>query len=133
MALSSTDNRDIRKFGAFVFCFFVALFVIALWRQRITVSYLLGCFSFTGFCFLVAPAQMKPIYKGWLKLAHYVGLMMTFTILTVVYYIAVTPTALLKRLLGGRPIPTAPDKKASTYWVSRTEPVQPRERFVKRY
>jgi len=54
-------------------------------------------------------------------------------VLTLAYYIVITPTALAKRLISGRPLPTAPDKGLSSYWVSRPEPAQPKERFIKRY
>jgi hypothetical protein len=53
--------------------------------------------------------------------------------LTAVYWVVITPTALLKRLLGGRPLPLRPDRGALSYWIERSEPAQPRERFSKRY
>jgi hypothetical protein len=133
MVLSSTDNHDIRKFGAVGLCFFGILFAIGLWRYKTIVTYIFGFFSFLGLCFLVIPSPFRPVYKNWLKLAHFIGVMMTSVILTVAYYIIVTPTALVKRMLGGRPLPTAPNKNATTYWVSRPEPAQPKKRFVKRY
>jgi hypothetical protein len=53
--------------------------------------------------------------------------------LAIAYYVVITPAALLKRLFGGRPLPLSPDPDASTYWVSRDEPAQPKERFYKRF
>ena len=49
------------------------------------------------------------------------------------YYLVITPTALLKRVFGGRPLPTRPDRDAASYWVTRPELAQPKERFIKRY
>ena len=83
--------------------------------------------------FMILPAFLSPLYEGWLKVAHYIGLVFTTLILILAYYIVITPTAWLKRLFGGRPLPLKPDKHVSTYWVTRTEPVQPKERFIKRY
>jgi hypothetical protein len=54
-------------------------------------------------------------------------------ILTLAYYLVLTPSALIKQLFGGRPLPVKPDKTVSTYWIDRTEPAQPKERFLKRY
>ena len=59
--------------------------------------------------------------------------MITTLILALAYYLVITPAALIKMLFGGRPLPIKPDKKALSYWVDRTEPVQPKERFIKRY
>jgi hypothetical protein len=65
--------------------------------------------------------------------AHWIGTVFTGFILTLAYYLVITPSAWIKRVFGGRPLPLTPDKDAETYWVSRTEPAQPRERFLKRY
>jgi hypothetical protein len=54
-------------------------------------------------------------------------------ILTIFFYFVMTPAALLKRIFGGRPLPVKPDPDAETYWVTRTEPAQPKERFPKRF
>jgi hypothetical protein len=46
---------------------------------------------------------------------------------------SVTPAGLIKRLIGGTPLPTRPNDKISSYWVARLEPAQPKGRFLKRY
>jgi hypothetical protein len=95
--------------------------------------YLFGFLSLIGLGFILLPIQLKPIYDLWLKIAHLIGKAVTVVMLTVAYYFVITPTALIKRLFGGPPLPLKPDKNALTYWVTRTEPAQPRERFIKRY
>jgi len=125
--------KEIRKFGAIAFLFFGILFAIGLWRQKAVITYLFGGFSLLGLGFLLLPAPLRPVYKGWLKITHFIGKITTIIILTLAYYLAITPTALIKRLFGGRPLSIKPDKNISSYWVSRPEPVQPKERFIKRY
>ena len=129
----STDPKDIRKFGIVGFLFFGILAGLALWRQKPLTSYAFGTLSllFTSFCLL--PVALTPIYKGWMRVAHVMGTIVTAVILTLAYYLAVTPVALLKRIFGGRPLPLKPDKNCPSYWVSRPETAQPRERFIKRY
>jgi len=68
-----------------------------------------------------------------MKVAHLIGRMVNTLILAIAYYAVITPSALIKRALGGAPIPTRPDKRASSYWVERTEPAQAKERFLKRF
>ena len=130
---NSTDKREVRKFGLIVFLFFGALFALALWREKTILSCFFGTLWFLGVCFLVAPAPSRPLYAGWLRVAHFIGRALTTLLLALTYYLAVTPTAWLKRLFGGRPIKLKPDPDASTYWVDRPEPAQPLERFVKRF
>jgi hypothetical protein len=96
-------------------------------------TYLFGLLSALGLGFFVLPSQLKVVYDGWLKVAHGIGRTITFLALVLVYYAVLTPAALLKRVFGGRPIPLKPDGKTLSYWVSRSEPAQPKERFLKRY
>ena len=124
---------EIRKFGSIALVFFGLLCGLALWRHKGIVTYLFGALSFLGLCFLLLPGPLRPIYAGWLKVAHFIGTVMTTVILTLAYYLVITPTALLKRVFGGRPLPLGPDKDAATYWVSRAEPAQSKESFIKRY
>jgi hypothetical protein len=133
MNLTSTKKKEIRKFGIIAFVFFGVLCALGIWREKAAPMYLFGFLSVLGFGFIVMPAPLRPVYDGWLKAAHWIGRVMTAVVLTLAYYLIITPTALLKRIFGGRPLPMKPDKTVSTYWVTRTEPAQPKERFIKRY
>ena len=95
--------------------------------------FLFGFLSILGLGFILFPTQLRPVYAAWLRIAHFIGKIVTTLVLALMYYFVITPAALLKLLFGGRPLPVKPDKKATSYWVTRTEPVQPKERFLKRY
>jgi hypothetical protein len=124
---------DIRKFGLIAFIFFGVLCGVGLWTKKPVPTYLFGLLCVLGLGFILAPGPLKPLYGAWLKVAHFIGRIVTTLILTLAYYLVITPTALIKRLFGGRPLPLKPDKKATSYWVPRTEPAQPKERFLKRF
>jgi hypothetical protein len=130
---SNSTEKDIRKFGIVAFVFFGALCAVGLWRKKPFPTYLFGSLSLLGFGFLCIPGPLRPIHNAWLRIAHFVGRIITLLSLTMVYYLVITPAALIKRLLGGRPLPLKPDKGAPSYWVPRSEPAQPKERFLKRY
>ena len=127
------NPKEIRKFGIVGGVFFGTLFAVAIWRDKIFATYFFGILSFLFSGFILWPVQFKPVYTTWLKLAHYIGSKVTLLILTILFYFVITPAALLKRIFGGRPLPVKPDPNTSTYWVTRPEPAQPRERFPKRY
>jgi hypothetical protein len=129
----STDPRDIRKFGIIALVFFGSLCAVAIWKLKPILMCLFGFLGFLGVCFLLFPSQTGPLYMGWMKFAHFVGRVVTVLMLTLAYILVITPAAWLKRLFGGRPLPMKPDREASTYWVERQEPAQPKERFLKRY
>ena len=133
MSSNSTDTKTIRKFGLIALIFFGCLSALGLWREKSLPFYLFGLLSALGLGFILIPNPLKPVYIGWLKTAHFLGRVVTTLILTLAYYLVITPSALLKRIFGGTPLPVMPDKKSSSYWVTRAEAAQPRERYVKRY
>ena len=133
MSLNSTDTKQIRKFGLVALVFFGFLCSLGFWMKKPLPTYLFGSLSILGLLFILIPKQLEPVYLAWLKIAHLLGRIITTLILALAYYLVITPSGLIKRLFGGRPIPIKPNKKASSYWVARPEPAQPRERFIKRY
>jgi len=101
--------------------------------KKLLPTYLFGFLSVAGLGFVVFPSHLRPLYSIWLKIGHTLGRIVTTLMLTLAYYLVITPSGLVKRLFGGAPLPIKPDKGVSSYWVVRTEPVQPKERFLKRY
>jgi len=133
MNSSSTDIREIRKFGIVAFVFFGTLCSLGIWRQKPLAMFFFGLLALAGLGFMTIPAQMRPVHAAWLKVARFIGKAVTTLMLTVAYYLVITPSALIKRLFGGIPLPIKPDQKASSYWVDREESAQPKERFPKRF
>ena len=131
--MSSTETKEIRIFGIVAFVFFGCLCALGFWTKKTLPIYIFGSLSTLGIGFIVLPFHLKPVYAGWLKIAHFLGKIVTTSVLTLAYFLVITPAALIKRLFGGRPLPIRPDKKITSYWIARTEPAQPKERFSKRY
>jgi len=130
---NSTDSKDIRRFGFIALIFFGGLCGLGAWAGKVVPIYLFGGLGLLGLAFIVAPLPLRPVYAGWLKVAHLVGRVITTLVLVMAYYLVITPSAMLKRLFGGAPLPVRPNKDVLTYWVAREEPAQPNERFLKRY
>jgi hypothetical protein len=133
MSSNSTNRAEIRRFGLIALIFFGALCALGLWMKKPVPTFLFGFLSFLGLCFVVIPSPLRPVYTGWLKIAHLVGRVITIVFLSLAYYLVITPSAQIKRVFGGRPLPLKPDKKAPSYWVTRKESAQPKERFLKRF
>ena len=133
MNSSLINPREIRKFGIIGTIFFGTLLTVAVWRDKALAAYFFGLLTVLSIGFVLMPVKLQPIYAGWLKVAHFIGSKVTILILTILFYLVITPAALLKRIFGGRPLPLEPDPDAETYWVTRPEPAQPKERFPKRY
>lgn len=128
-----SNLSQIRRFGIIAFLFFGILSLVGVWRHREIAAWVFGALSFLGVLFMLFPTPLKPVYLAWIKIGHAIGKTVNIVILSIAYYLVITPAALLKRIFGGRPIPFKGDPNAITYWVDRNEPAQPKERFVKRY
>ena len=127
------DVKDIRRFGIIAFIFFGVLCTLGIWRHKPVPIHLFGTLSVLGLGFIILPYQLKPIYNAWLKIAHFIGKIITALMLILAYYLIITPAGLLKRIFSGSPLPLKPDKDIDSYWVTRDEPAQSKERFIKRY
>lgn len=128
-----TEPKEIRKFGWIALVFFGFLFSLCVWLKKPFAPYMFGVLALLGAGFVMIPVGMKPVYRIWLRIAHLIGRGITTLMLTLGFYLVITPAGLLKRVFGGRPLPIKPDKNAATYWVKRMEPAQPKDRFIKRY
>ena len=126
-------EKETRKFGATAFIFFACICALSIWREKDILIYFFGALAFLGFALLILPKPLAPLHSAWLKFAHFIGKTITIILMSIAYYFVITPSALLKRIFGGKPLPLKPNKNCSTYWVDRTEPAQPKERFIKRF
>jgi hypothetical protein len=133
MNSNSTDTKEIRKFGIIALIFFGFLCGLGVWTKKPLPTSFFGFLSVLGFSFILAPSRLRPIYGTWLRIAHFLSRVVTSFILALAYYLVITPAALIKRLFGGSPLSMKPDKQGSSYWVTRNESAQPRERFLKRF
>jgi len=132
--LNPIELKEIRKFGYIAFIFFGFLCGIGIWLKKPIPTYFFGFLFMLGAGFIIAPSKLKPVYAVWQKIGHLMGKLITVLILTLAYYLVITPSALIKRIIGGRPLPVKPDKNASTYWVDHVEIFQSvKDRFIYRY
>lgn len=130
-----TEPKDIRKFGAIGLVFFGVLAGVALWQERPVMLGVFGGLLFLMLLFIGAPSIMRPVYLGWLKVAGAINVIVNTIILSTVFFLAVVPIGLLRRLFkpGERILHKRGSPEAETYWVRRSEPAQSRKQFLKRY
>lgn len=133
MSSSSTSREEVRKFGLAGLVFFAVIAGVALWKDRQTALMIFGGLDAFMLLFIALPGPMAPVYRGWVFVAQKIGHVMNTIILSITFFLVITPMALLRRLMGKRPMALKPDPEASTYWVRRKVPAQSRRQFTKRY
>jgi large-conductance mechanosensitive channel len=71
---------------------------------------------------IVAPSRLSTIKRLWLKLGTTIAILVNPIILALLFFLVVTPMAVVMRILGKRPLNLAPDRTAATYWIERRPP-----------
>lgn len=78
---------------------------------------------FVILAFIAIPV-LRPFHKLWMMLALAMGFVMSRVILTILYYLILTPIGLIAKLVGKKFMPLGFDKSAATYWEKRENPVK---------
>lgn len=71
---------------------------------------------------LIAPASLKPIYRGWMAIGAVLGWINTRIILGVMFFVMFFPAGLLMKIAGKDPMRRKLDTEAKTYRVNNTPP-----------
>ena len=125
---------ELRKF-AFVMGIPLALIGgFLLWRQREYCWYFFaasGAFIGAG---LLVPAVLMPLHKVWMTFSIIMGWLMTRVILFVLFFLILTPTALLLRLLGKDLLNMKFDRNFSqSYWLARNADQSQKPDYTKQF
>lgn len=109
--------KEGRKFAFPVGIAFAVLGGIAYWRhpQGIPWKVLEGLAVALASGGALFPAQLGPVYRGWMKFAHLLSKVTTPIFMAVVFYLVITPIGLFTRLIGRRSM--VHKVKDGGYWV----------------
>lgn len=111
--------RDGRRFGTQVGIAFLVLGAILLWRGHSTPAVVAGGLS-VGLLLaaLLRPTVLGPVSRKWMAMALLISRVTNPIFMGIVYYCVLTPTGLVMRALGRRPIVHEPDAGGS-FWIRR--------------
>ncbi len=107
-----------RKFGLTVGTAFLIFGGIALWRGRVLAAQVLwglGGLLILGAALL--PAKLKPVERAWMAMALQISRVMTPIVMGIVYFLVLTPIALMVRIAKGNPL--VHRSGATGYWFTK--------------
>jgi hypothetical protein len=73
---------------------------------------------------MIAIPILKPFHKLWMMLSLLMGFVMSRAILTLLFYLVLTPIGLLAKIVGKKFMPLTYDKNVLTYWEKRDSTVK---------
>jgi len=114
------DQRGLRNFGLITGGIFAVLFGVAFpWLLEKSIPlWPWGLGAVLVAWAIVAPSSLRPVYRLWMRFGLLLNRVTTPIILGVVFFLIITPTGLVMRLIAKDPMARTLDRKARSYRVS---------------
>ncbi len=128
-----TDRASLRTFGVTMAVALAVLGALFLWRGKGGSAWLFSGSAVLLGSALVTPVLLKPVQRLWMSFAIVLGWVMTRVILIVLFYVGVTPVALVARLFGKRFLELGFDRDRASYWEKKPEPTRGVERYESQF
>lgn len=116
-----SSPKKLREFGFLVGGVLCVLGILLWWRGRGSYPY----FFLPGILLVaagaVSPSVLKPFQKAWMSLAILMGWVMTRVLLSVLFYLTLTPIGLILRLTGKDLLDQKLEPEKQSYWKIRPQ------------
>jgi hypothetical protein len=109
-----------RKFGLFFAFVFAGLAAFNFYNDSSVWSWiflLIASFLVT-FVAILLPRALSPFNKVWFRLGHFMSLIMNPLVLGIIFFLFLTPFAIIGRLIGRDEL-RLEKKPVNSYWVDR--------------
>ena len=111
--------KDLRKFGLTVGTVLLLIAFFLIWKHGPFQFYFLYIGAFLVLAGFLFPSILRPLNKAWMTLAVLLGWVMTRVILSLLFYLVITPISLIARISGKHFLDLKIDKTRATYWEKR--------------
>lgn len=125
------DRKGLREFGLITGGILVALFGLFFpWALARPIPYwpwvVAGVLALWA---LAAPVSLRPAYRAWMRLALLLSRITTPVIMALVYFLVITPVALIQRSMGRDPMARRFDPNRQSYRIAAKR--RPKEHMEK--
>jgi hypothetical protein len=123
------DRKGLRDFGLVTGAAVVALFGLFFpWMlERDWPAWPWAIAAPLWLLALVQPSWLRRIYRAWMRFGLLASRVMTPLILGIVFFVMISPMAIVRRLMGKDPMQRALDPSQSSYRVQSTK--SPKEKL----
>ncbi len=113
---SNNHKRELKKFALVMTIALGLLAALFFWKGRAAAPYFAGLALFFAVAGLLTPLMLSPIHKAWMKFAEIMLWIMNRVILTLTFFIIITPIGFTMRILGKDVLNKNIDPSMPTYW-----------------
>jgi hypothetical protein len=117
------DRRQLAVFGLVlpVAFFLFGLVIARLVDSTAARNIVWGAGAAVSIAYLAAPQLRRPIFVGASRVTYPIGWLISHLVLLLVFWLVVTPIALLLKVLGKDPMRRGFDDSVDSYWEPRPE------------
>ncbi|MBN2506668.1 MAG: hypothetical protein JXQ71_08235 [Verrucomicrobia bacterium] len=115
----NTDPTALRRFGLLMGAVAIGFGAACLKPHPQAAPWLLGAGSLLAAAGALKPGALKPVYRVWMGLAVVLGLAMSTALLTLLFYLVVTPLGLVARACGRDFLQRKRQADAASFWLMR--------------
>jgi len=129
-----SGKKELRKFGIIMGTVIGVIGGLLFWREKDYYIYFLGvAAAFFLFSFTIT-FILKPIHKFWMGLAVLMSWGMTRVILSILFYLGITPISFLARLFGKDFLGLKFNKNnTNSYWIPKERKKFERDSYEKQF
>lgn len=128
-----SGKTELRKFGLTVGIALVIFGGIAYWFGKGYAGYLISSGLVLAVVGMLFPMILWPLQKIWMAFAVLMGWFMSRVILVILFYLVLTPTAIIARIFGKQFLELKWDRSQKTYWNYREEQTPDISRYEKQF
>ena len=114
------SKKDLQKFGLTVGGVLVIIAVFLFWFEKPAAIYFAIIGALLILIGLIYAPILKPLNRLWMGLAIVLGFIMSRVILSIFFYLILTPISLLAKIFRKKFMDLKYDKSAKTYWEKRS-------------
>jgi hypothetical protein len=125
--------KDLRKFGITIGTVLLLIACFLIWKHKPTGYYFLLIGDLLVFFGVYFPTILRPLNKAWMTLAILLGWIMTRVILSIIFYLVITPISLIARIFGKDFLDIKIDKSRASYWEIRKNSPQTKVDYERQF
>ena len=128
-----TGKKDLRSFGVTIGIILLLVAGFLFYREKEsfqTFLYIAGVFIGLA---LILPSMLKPIYIVWMTFAVILGWFMTRVILSLLFYVIITPIGLVLRIFGKDFLDLKKQAVQGSYWNQRDSNFEKNQNYEKQF
>ena len=128
-----TGKKDLRSFGVIIGIILLLVAGFLFYREKESFQiflYIAGAFIGFG---LIIPIILKPIYIVWMTFAVILGWFMTRVILSLLFYVIITPIGVVLRIFGKDFLELKKQSVQGSYWNQRDSNLEKNQNYEKQF